>query len=158
MKARSILYQIPTVVFFAVMVVSCGTNTKTELDPQTGFIDVLRARVEIEALGKQFSEKFTAKDSVALARMYSTDGMLGSVQGHDALVSAFHRMLTHAVENETPTLLFTTHSVTTDDEFVVELGIAQWIGKEGQVKSEGKYLVVWKQEDGAWKIYRDWGL
>ena len=28
-------------------------------------------------------------------------------------------------------------------------------GEGGQVLDEGKYIIIWKQEDGQWKLHRD---
>jgi len=119
---------------------------------------VLEARIKIEALVKQFSEEFRNKDSVALADHYLSNGMLGSVKGHDKIVSTWSKMIQNASDKGTPNLLFITNSITTDDEYIIELGVAQWADENGNVKSEGKYLVVYKQEGGELKLYRDWGL
>jgi len=157
MKSLKVVCQIISVVIFVLIVNSCG-NKETELNQKTGFIDVSRARVQIEALGKQFSDEFSNKDSIALANHYLSNGMLGSVEGRDNIVSTWNKIIQNASDKGTPNLLFITNSVTTDDEYIIELGVAQWTDENGNVKSEGKYLVVWKQKDGEWKIYRDWGL
>ena len=138
---------------------SCNNAAETDSDQNTSFINGSEARSTVEALGRRFSEAFLNKDSLALAKFYASDGMLGTVKGHDNLVSAFDRMIRNASENGTPGLLFATTSVTTDDEYIIELGNAQWADSNGSVKRDGgKYLVVWKQEGNGWKIYRDWGL
>jgi len=51
-----------------------------------------------------------------------------------------------------------TTSLSTDSEFLVELGTYEIKDSKGNLKHTGKYLVVWKQEDGKWKLYRDLGL
>ncbi len=155
MNTLRIARQITAVVVIMLLGHACAPNDEAESNQTAGFIDSSSVRTTIEALGSQFSEAFRNQDSVALANFYASDGMLGSVKGHDNLVSAFHRMISNASE---PELLFKTNSITTDDEYIIELGIAQWADNQGNVKSEGKYLVVWKQEDGEWKMYRDWGL
>ena len=137
---------------------SCNNAEKPGTRQQTSFIDVVQTRKEIEALDRQFSEDFRNKDSVALANYYASDGMLGAVKGNDNIVSAFGKMISYGIKNGTPDLLFTTNSLATDDEFVVELGSYRFVDKDGNMKSQGKYVVVWKQEDGEWKIYRDNGL
>lgn len=122
------------------------------------FIDADYARQAVEAVGRQFSEDIWNKDSMALAGHYAADGMLGSIKGRDNLVSAWSRMIRNGTEQGIPRLLFVTNSITTDEEFIIELGKAQWADENGNVKSESKYLVVWKNEGGEWKIYRDWML
>lgn len=158
MKTLRIAGQALCVVLFVLLGNSCYDAKQTKSTEETGFIDALKVRDKIESLGKQFSQEFRNKDSVALANFYMSDGMLGSVKGRDNLVSTFNKMIQNAAENGTPNLLFITNSITTDDEYVIELGIAQWADDDGNVKRKGKYLVVWKQEGNEWKMYRDWGL
>lgn len=146
------------VCFLLPSIISCNKVEKPGTNQKASFIDVSKARVGIEALDKQFSEDFRNKDSVALADYYTSDGMLGSVTGKDNLVSTWSKMIKSAAENGTPDLTFTISSFASDDEYVVELGSYQFVDKDGTVKSQGKYLVAWKQEGGQWKIYRDVGL
>ena len=41
---------------------------------------------------------------------------------------------------------------------MIELGDYEERNDKNELKNSGKYLVVWKQENGKWKIYRDIGL
>jgi len=146
--------------FLVISFLACSSSfaQETKPDQKSNFIDASEARIKVEALGKQFSDEFRNKDSVALANHYLPDGMLGSVKGRDNILSTWHRMIQNGEAKGTPNLFFVAKSVTTDEEFIIELGVAQWADKDGTVKSEGKYLVVYKQVDGELKLYRDWGL
>ena len=42
-----------------------------------------------------------------------------------------------------------------DDQLLVEEGTGIWSHQNGQVVGRGKYLVVWKKDNGDWKILRD---
>jgi len=145
-------------VFIFLSTVSCTPAEKSEDNTQSNFIDIAQVRPEIEARDKQFSEAFRNQDSVALANFYASNGTLGSIIGKDNLVTTLNRMIQSAIEDGRPNLLFTISSLTSDEEYVVELGIYQFVDTDGNVKEHGKYVVVWKQEDGKWKIYRDVGL
>ena len=158
MKTLRIFHQALVLVLFILFGIACNDVEDNKSGHDSSFIDASRVRENIEALGKQFSLEFQNKDSVALANHYASDGMLGSIKGHDNLVSAWNRMIRNASGNGTPNLLFITNSITTDDEYVIELGRARWADTAGNIKREGKYLVVWKKENSEWKIYRDWGL
>lgn len=37
----------------------------------------------------------------------------------------------------------------------IEVGRYTLDNGEGQMIDQGKYIVIWKQENGAWKLYRD---
>ena len=55
-------------------------------------------------------------------------------------------------------MIFTTTSLTADAEFLIEVGLYEIKDDNNNLKKKGKYLVVWKQENGGWKLYRDLGL
>ncbi|MBK5270578.1 MAG: nuclear transport factor 2 family protein [Bacteroidia bacterium] len=120
-------------------------------------IDLKKARIIIDSLDKQFSKYYFEGDSVALAAMYAKDGSFGSLKGNDIL-SAMGKNIRDAFKNNTRTIIYTTTSLSTDSEFLVETGIYEVLDDTGNSKGKGKYLVVWKQENGDWKLYRDIGL
>ena len=37
----------------------------------------------------------------------------------------------------------------------IEISTFTLLGEVGQVLDKGKYVVIWKQEDGQWKLHRD---
>ena len=135
--------------------VSCGSKHTVNQESQTSGIDLDQERMVIEQIDQQFSRDFKNKDSVALAAHYASDGSLGSVVGRDSLIAAFGSMIRYAQTSERPNLIFKTTSLSTDGEYLVEVGIFEFRSEQDEVKSQGKYLIVWKQENGAWKIYKD---
>ena len=120
-------------------------------------IDLVKARAIVDSLDKQFSKYFFEGDSLALYNMYAKGAYFGTSKGKDIL-SSWGRQIRYSIENDMPHLIFITTSLTTDNEFLFELGKYQMKDSKGNLKGEGKYLLVWKQEDGQWKIYRDMGL
>lgn len=158
MKTLSIVSLSLWVVLMMLSGNSCNNAEKSGTGQKSSFIDISKAQQQIEAIDKKFSEDFRNMDSVALANYYASDGTLGSVKGKDNLVAAFGKMIRNGIKNGTPELLFITNDLAGDDEYIVELGIYQFVDKEGNIKNQGKYVVVWKQEGGEWKIYRDNGL
>ena len=137
---------------------SCSGPQKSAAVVNPSFIDIVKARPEIEAVNKQFSEDFRNRDSVALANHYASDGMLGSIKGKENLVSTWGKMIREDHGNGKPDVQFETNSLASDEEYVVELGIYRLADKNENIKEKGKYVVVWKKEGGEWKIYRDTGL
>ncbi|MDA0194988.1 MAG: hypothetical protein O2887_06565 [Bacteroidetes bacterium] len=115
------------------------------------------ARAAVDRIVKQFSEDYKNGDSLALTAHYARDGSLGSIKGKD-LISAWGKSIKNGRKSGTPYLTFTTNSLFNDGEYLVELGIYESKDTNNNVKSRGKYLLGWNQEDGKWKIYRDIGL
>ena len=120
-------------------------------------INTQQARAIIDSLDKQFSNDYLIGDSVALAGYYTKDAQFGSLKGKD-IFSSWGQSIRNSIKNNTRNLIFTTTALTGDSEFLVELGIYEIKDDKGNLKGNGKYLVVWKQENGEWKIYRDIGL
>lgn len=137
---------------------ACKNDQTTIIESESTGLDLIKVRGQIQELDDQFSEDFRNADSVALAEHYSSDGTFGSIKGKDNLISAWGKAIRYANENGTPDVLFKINAVSSDGEFVVEMGSFEFADIDGNVKSSGKYLVVRKMEDGQWKMYRDIGL
>lgn len=129
----------------------------TAAKPAPVAIDLKKARSLIERIDKEFSKDYLNGDSVAIAALYAKDAQFGSLTGNEIL-SYWGRSIRNSIKNNTRNLLFTTTALTTDGEFLVELGIYEIKDDKNTSKGKGKYVVVWKQEDGRWKLYRDFGL
>jgi ketosteroid isomerase-like protein len=152
--------KITTMVLFllVLLVNSCKNETSAKIESEAAAIDLVKVRTLLQELDDQFSENFNNADSIALAEHYAIDGTWGSIKGKDNLISAWGKSIRYANENGTPNVKFKISSVSSDGEFVVEIGSFEFSDLNNIVKSTGKYLVVRKLEDGKWKMYRDIGL
>ncbi|MEO7446439.1 MAG: nuclear transport factor 2 family protein [Ferruginibacter sp.] len=124
---------------------------------ETRKIDLARAAVIIDSLDRQFENHFHNGDSLALFNMYAKDGSFGTVKGNDILGS-WGKQIRAAIKNDTRQIKYTTTLLTTDNEFLFEAGTYQMIDSKDNIKYKGKYLVVWKHEEGTWKLFKDIGL
>ncbi|HVT85559.1 MAG TPA: nuclear transport factor 2 family protein [Chitinophagaceae bacterium] len=120
-------------------------------------IDLPKAKMIVSSIIKQFADYFEQGDSVALAAMYTKDASLGSVKGKD-IPAAIGRMIRNSIQENSRHITYTSTSISVDGEFIVEVGIAEAKDDQGNQKWKARYLVVYKQEDGHWKLYRDIGL
>lgn len=121
-------------------------------------IDLVELEARFNELNHQFSESFRMADSTALAAHFASDGTMGTVRGKDNLAAALGKTIRSAHAKGTPDVRFTILSLSTDGEFVIELGSYEFLTPADSVTNRGKYLVARKLEDGVWKIYRDIGL
>jgi ketosteroid isomerase-like protein len=137
---------------------SCKNETTANIESEPTAIDLAKVRELIQEMDDQFSENFNNADSVALAEHYAKKGTWGSIKGKDNLISAWGKSIRYANKNGTPNVNFKISSVSSDGEFVVEIGSYEFSDLNYTVKNTGKYLVVRKLEDGKWKMYRDIGL
>jgi ketosteroid isomerase-like protein len=116
-----------------------------------------QAKVIVSDIIRKFSDYFLKGDSVALSAMYTKDASLGSVKGKD-VPAAIGKMIRSSIQGDSRHITYTSTSINVDGEFIVEVGIAEGKDEHGNQKWKSKYLVVYKQEDGYWKLYRDIGL
>jgi uncharacterized protein (TIGR02246 family) len=91
-----------------------------------------------------------------MAEMYTPDGQLmppggDFVRGHEAIEDFWRGVLDTGVEG------LKLHSVELEvlADTAVEAGRYDLLGPGGTRLDEGKYLVVWKEVRGTWKLHRD---
>ena len=112
-------------------------------------------KAAVETATKNFETAISAKDPVALGAVYATDAIIfppnsEMVQGREA-ISAFWKSLMDAGM----TAKIEPAETESDGNLGVDTGKFRILGSDGKEIDHGKYVVVWKKENGAWKIYRD---
>jgi ketosteroid isomerase-like protein len=141
--------------FSACMVLfnSCNQEpAKTEIPNFS--IDSVKAA--IASSNKNFGASFATGDSVSFANCYSTDACL-YVTGMPRMcgtkaVTAFFNM---AYQMGTRGINITTEEVMGGKDAVVETGKYELFAANNVSVEKGKYIVVWKEENGKWKMFRD---
>jgi len=120
-------------------------------------IDLEEARIFVDKFDKQFSKHFFDGDSTAIYNMYAKGATFETLKGDDIL-KAWGQSIRSSIKNDTRHFIFTSILLTTDNEYLFEVGKYEYKDSNGNSKGEGKYLMVLKKEDGEWKIYHDMGL
>jgi uncharacterized protein (TIGR02246 family) len=95
-------------------------------------------------------------DADGMGALYTEDGQLlppGSdvVTGHGP-ISAFWRGV---FESGIETVELSPVEVEDHGSTAIEIGRFKLGDVSGQSVDEGKYIVIWKQEDGEWRLHRD---
>ena len=134
--------------------VSCRMKTTTTTT--TTDFDLAEASKTIQAQTAAFMEAFNKGDSIAAADCYTSDAKFmmpngPTVTGKENLVhmmSAFMRSGAKHLQINHVALWGNADALT--EESTYEMADAS-----GKVFDRGKGLVVWKQEDGVWKLHRD---
>ena len=143
----------------ALILMSCDDASKTETttastDSTTTF-DLSAARKEIEADNTKFMDDVKKNDTNALAGYYHSEGRLmlsngPSLAGKD--ISSGWGSFARTGGRE---LRVTTEDVVGNEDLLVETGAYEMLGDNNVSIDKGKYVVVWKKENGKWKIFRD---
>ena len=120
-------------------------------------IDAENEWTAIESRLGDYSKYLLEGDSISLAAMYASDGMLGCEKG-EAILAATGSWVRSSIQNDTRHVAFETETLNADGDLLIETGKAEGRNDAGELKYAFRYLVVWKKEDGEWKLYRDIGL
>jgi len=110
----------------------------------------------IRAADDVFEETFGRGHAEGMAKLYTADGMLlptGSdiIQGRSA-IAAFWK---GATDMGVKPIKLDPKEVEQHGDAVVELGQYKLSGDGGVSIDHGKYMVVWMQDGGKWKLHRD---
>ena len=113
-------------------------------------------RSDIDAGNRQFMEAFRRGDAASVAKLYTATGQL--LPAHSDFIdgtAAIQRFWQGAMDMGIKEAVLETAEVESHGETAHEVGRYTLKTAGGQVADAGKYLVIWKQESGAWKLHRD---
>jgi uncharacterized protein (TIGR02246 family) len=119
------------------------------------------ARAAIEAQGARFTRFFNAGQTDSVASLYTSDATvmppgMPAVTGTDSIRATFAAMGTMMPAGTT--LAFQVQSVVANGPIAIERG--SWTmmvpaGDSAPTESRGKYLVMWRNVGGEWRIQED---
>ena len=129
----------------------CSSQNKTAA---TFNMDAANKSIQLQI--RAFENLLKKGDAVALGNLYCIDAKLmnhgsPSTIGRTDIVKAFGEMIRDSITGSG----FETIGVWGSDEILVEEGTGYFAHTNGTVTTRGRYLLVWKKEDGQWKIFRD---
>ena len=128
-----------------------------EPDPSLSAEDVAELRPIIESRGDLYAKYLLEGDSVSIAAMYAKDGMMVCARGEE-IISKAGGWIRNGIKNDSRHLTFNITTLNADGNLLIETGTAEARSDAGELKYTFRYLCVWKEEDGVWKLYRDFGL
>ena len=113
-------------------------------------------REGIEAANVEFAAALRRSDAGAVAAMYTQRGQL--LPPNEKIVdgrAAIERYWKAAMNSGIKAIELKTTEVESLGDSAVEVGSYTVYGKDGAAIDRGKYLVLWRRADGAWKLHRD---
>jgi uncharacterized protein (TIGR02246 family) len=113
-------------------------------------------RDAIVAANEAFMAATRQGDAAGVAALYTTDGKVlppnaDFVTGHQAIQALFQSLMDMGIAE----IRLETAEVEAQGDTAFEVSTYALLGREGQELDRGKYIVVWKNEDGQWKLHRD---
>ncbi len=133
-----------------VFISSCEQKTREkEMNSET---DLSTLEKEIELRLREYENHLQNGDSISLGDMYMKDAeIIPSIVGRKNIIKVFGRSIRDSITGSS----FKTTKLWGNDQLLVEDGTGTWSHANGKVVGSGRYLLVWKKDDGKWKILRD---
>lgn len=130
------------------------STTVTEKQSKSNF-DLTVAKKEIEEANRNFMDLVAKGDSVGLTNSYTTDAKFMSA-GAPAVVGRanIQGAMSGIVKSGITKVDLRLKEVFGTEDLIAEEGELTLYVKNEAVAEE-KYIVLWKKEDGRWKLFRD---
>lgn len=118
--------------------------------------DLANAKKEIEAANREFIELFAKGDAAGVASFFTADAKsMGpnepSHEGRRKIQTVYEGFIQSGANR----LALITTAVWGNEDLLAEEGLFTFSDKDGKQLDQGKYIVLWKKEDGRWKLFRD---
>jgi len=115
-----------------------------------------KVRKAIEAANAEFMSLFSQGDADGMATAYTKGGQVlppssDAVTGSQAIQAFWQGIMDSGIKG----LQLETIEAEGQDPTAYEVGRFTLSDASGQMVDTGKYVVIWKQEDGQWKLHRD---
>ena len=113
-------------------------------------------RTQIESANAQFIGAFKRGDATAMANLYTSEAQLlpantDFVRGTAAIRAFWQSVMDMGLKDAS----LETVEVETHGDTAIEVGRYRLLADGGVVADNGKYVVVWKNDNGTWKLHRD---
>jgi ketosteroid isomerase-like protein len=141
---------------FVVAAVFTACTTRTADVKVAPAFDLEKVKTAIAESNKTYGDGFAKGDSSLFINKYTKDGCIMPANAPKlcgaAGVGGFFK---GGVAMGVKGISLITDEVIGGPEVVVETGVYNLLGDAGKVLDKGKFVVVWKEEDGKWKMHRD---
>ena len=150
---------IAPILISSLLLVGCSNsdkpNSTAEIVSQPTF-DLTVARKEIEEANRNFMDFLSKGDSVGLANCYSDDAKFMGPNSPEIEGRKNIQTVVAGIINSGATKLdLKIKDLWGTEALLAEEGQLRLSTKEGKQLDKGKYIVLWKKEDGKWKLFRD---
>ena len=105
---------------------------------------------------ESFMAAFKRGDAAGLAALYTENGQVmpsngDFVTGKQAVQAFWQAIMDMGIKEAKIEIL----EVEGHGDTAIEISTFTLLGEGGQVLDKGKYIVIWRQEAGEWKLHRD---
>ena len=144
------------VALLTIMLIGCDEQDKIAIEKSASVFDIEQGKASIQQSNIRFMNAFKENDSAEVANCFMKNGVImidgyPSIEGREAITHFFSQVMANGVKKYE----LETKNIWGDSSILVEEGVYKLTGKEKKEVGKGKYIVLWKQESGNWKMFRD---
>jgi rhodanese-related sulfurtransferase/ketosteroid isomerase-like protein/DNA-directed RNA polymerase subunit RPC12/RpoP len=141
---------------FIIILSTASCNNEGKVAITKSKFDIESVKSHIIEMNKTYSNRFMTNDTAFYIERYCKDAevfcpAVPVVKGRDAIRNFFYQNGT----NKETKIELPTGNFYGNEELVVEEGSYNFPDGKGGSIDKGKFLAIWKQEDGKWKMYRE---
>jgi ketosteroid isomerase-like protein len=114
-----------------------------------------KVETAIRANNKQFADLFSSTSGTGVNALYAKNAMVLPPGGESVTEDAIGKFWGGAYGAGIKKVNLETTGLETTGTLAAETGKYTLYGADGSTIDAGKYMVLWKKENGSWKIFRD---
>lgn len=130
-------------------------SSENHADSTKQSFNMSAARKTIDDINKKFEEAVRKADSATLGSLYTSDALVMPANSEPIKGNDIPGMWGSTFRMGIKDAKLTTTDLQGNADLLAETGTYEMFGDKNKTLDKGKYVVVWKQENGQWKIYRD---
>ena len=140
--------------------VGAGCNhvekAKEAMGETSEVFNLAAAKESVATTNAAFAKALAAGDSSGIAALYTSDAILmpanmPNFTGTAAITAFFGEGIRGGLKN----IKLESTEVFGNNEMLEEVGVYTFTDDKGVVFDKGKFIVLWKNVDGKWKLFRD---
>lgn len=133
---------------------ACGNTEKTASEKDS--FDINSVKSHIVEMNKSYGDRFIKNDTSFYYSRYCKDAIamperVDALIGRDAIMSYYY----DNGANRDFKIEILAGNIYGNNELVIEEGTYSFPDGKGGSFDNGKFIAIWKQEEGAWKLYRE---
>lgn len=138
------------------ILLACGSGSSEAAKSATGTFSIDSVKAHIIKMNESYSERFMTSDTAFYQKRYCKNAEvyspgLPAVKGRDSIMAFFYQNGT----NKEAKIELPAGNIYGNSELVVEEGTYNFPDGKGGSFDKGKFIALWKEEDGIWKLYRE---
>ncbi len=136
--------------------ISCNPKDRIEIEKSASAFDIKQGEASINQSNQNFMKAFKIEDSTEVSNSYTTDAKVmaanvPTVVGRQEIKHFISSLMKKGMKD----FQITTLKIWGDSSILAEEGTYILADSSDKQVDRGKYIVLWKQESGNWKMFRD---